>query len=101
MNNEHVLSVKLYAVIFSSLITLTLTTTGVAFIDLNGRGLNAVITLTIAILKALLVILYFMHARYSSRLTWVFAGAGFFWLMILIGGTMDDFLTRNWFGTIG
>src|SRR5437899_1133456 len=52
-------------------------------------------------MHALLVILYFMHTRYSSRLTWVFAGAGFFWLMILIGGTMDDFLTRNWFGTIG
>lgn len=69
--------------------------------DLGGGGLNAVIALAIAVLKALLVILYFMHARYSSRLTWVFAGAGFFWLMILIGGTMDDFLTRNWFGTIG
>jgi cytochrome c oxidase subunit IV len=100
MSSGHVLSVKLYAVIFGALIALTLTTTGVAFMDL-GRGLNAVIALAIAFLKALLVILYFMHARYSSRLTWVFAGAGFFWLMILIGGTMDDFLTRNWFGTIG
>ncbi len=101
MSSGHVVSVKLYAVIFGALIALTLTTTGVAFMDLGGGGLNAVIALAIAVLKALLVILYFMHARYSSRLTWVFAGAGFFWLMILIGGTMDDFLTRNWFGTIG
>ena len=101
MSSGHVLSVKLYAVIFGSLIALTLTTTGVAFMDLGGGGLNAVIALAIAVLKALLVILYFMHARYSSRLTWVFADAGFFWLMILIGGTMDDFLTRNWFGTLG
>ena len=44
--------------------------------------------------KALLVILYFMHVRYSDKLTWVFAAAGFFWLLILIGGTMDDVLTR-------
>jgi cytochrome c oxidase subunit IV len=44
--------------------------------------------------KALLVILYFMHVRYSDEMTWVFAAAGFFWLLILIGGTMDDVLTR-------
>jgi cytochrome c oxidase subunit 4 len=44
--------------------------------------------------KALLVILYFMHVRYSDRMTWVFAGAGFFWLLILIGGTMSDVSTR-------
>jgi cytochrome c oxidase subunit IV len=99
MSGGHVLSVKLYAVIFAALIALTLTTTGVAFINL-GANLNAVIALAIAVLKALLVILYFMHARYSSRLTWVFAAAGFFWLMILIGGTMDDVLTRNWFTNI-
>jgi cytochrome c oxidase subunit IV len=100
MSSGHVLSVRFYAVIFGSLVALTLTTTGVAFINLGG-GLNAVVALAIAVFKALLVILYFMHARYSSRLTWIFAAAGVFWLMILIGGTMDDFLTRNWFGTIG
>jgi cytochrome c oxidase subunit 4 len=47
------------------------------------------------------VILYFMHIRYSDRLTWVFVAAGFFWLLILIGGTMDDLLTRNWFSNVG
>jgi cytochrome c oxidase subunit IV len=100
MTAGHILSVRFYAMIFGTLVALTLTTAGVAFIDL-GSNLNAVAALAIAVLKALLVILYFMHARYSSRLTWIFAGAGFFWLMILIGGTMDDFLTRNWFATIG
>jgi cytochrome c oxidase subunit IV len=94
MTTEHVLSVKLYAAIFGALIFLTLSTAGVAFIDLGGN-LNTVVALVIAVGKALLVILYFMHARYSSRLTWVFAAAGFFWLMILIGGTIDDVLTRE------
>lgn len=56
--------------------------------------MNNVAAITIAVGKALLVILYFMHVRYSDRLTWVFVGAGFFWLVILIGGTMDDVLTR-------
>lgn len=94
MKTEHVVSIKLYAAIFASLIVLTLTTTGVSFIDMGG-DLNVVVALFIAVCKALLVILYFMHVRYSSRLTWVFAGAGFFWLSILIVLTMSDLLTRT------
>jgi cytochrome c oxidase subunit 4 len=87
-------SIKLYAAIFAALIVLTLTTTAVSFIDLGG-DLNVVVALFIAVCKAVLVILYFMHVRYSSRLTWVFVGAGFFWLSILITLTMSDLLTRT------
>jgi cytochrome c oxidase subunit 4 len=94
MNSKHVLSVKLYAVIFIALVALTLTTTGVAFIDLGGN-LNVIVALTIAVVKALLVILFFMHVRYSNRLTWVFVGAGFFWLAIMMALTLGDFLTRG------
>jgi cytochrome c oxidase subunit IV len=94
MNSKHVLSVRLYAVIFLALIALTLTTTGIAFIDLGG-GFNVTVALTIAVVKALLVILFFMHVRYSSRLTWVFVGAGFFWLAIMMALTFGDFLTRG------
>lgn len=94
MRSQHVVSIKLYAAIFAALIVLTLTTTAVAFIDLGG-DLNAVTALFIAVCKAVLVILYFMHVRYSSRLTWVFVGAGFFWLSILIALTMSDLLTRT------
>ena len=95
MNSQHVISVKLYATIFIVLLALTLSTTGVAFIDLGG-DLNAIVALGIAVLKALLVILFFMHVRYSSRLTWIFVGAGFFWLLILLTLTMTDPLARNW-----
>ena len=93
MKAEPVVPVRVYLLVFLSLLVLTAITTAVAFFDLGG-GVNNGIALTIAVCKALLVILYFMHVRYSDKLTWVFAAAGFFWLLILIGGTMDDVLTR-------
>jgi cytochrome c oxidase subunit 4 len=94
MTSEPVVSVKTYALIFSALLVLTGLTTAVAFVDLGGAWNNS-LALTIAIAKAVLVMLYFMHLRYSDKLTWVFAAAGFFWLLILIGGTLDDALTRQ------
>jgi cytochrome c oxidase subunit 4 len=60
-----------------------------------GR-MNAVVALTIAVIKATLVVLYFMHVRYSSKLTWVFVGAGFFWLAIMVALTLSDYMTRGW-----
>ena len=95
MSSSHVLSVKLYAAIFGTLLVLTLATAGAAFIDLGG-SLNAIVALLIAGGKALLVILFFMHVRYSSRLTWVFVAAGFFWLLIMLTLTLADVLSRNW-----
>jgi cytochrome c oxidase subunit 4 len=95
MSSGHVLSVKLYAAIFGLLLALTLATAGAAFIDLGG-SFNAVVALLIAGGKALLVILFFMHVRYSSRLTWVFVGAGFFWLLIMLVLTLADVLSRGW-----
>ena len=99
MNTPHVISVRLYAAIFAALLLLTLSTTGMAFVDLGG-DLNAVVAVVIAIVKALLVILFFMHVRYSSRLTWVFVGAGFFWLLILLTLTMTDPLARGWLSPV-
>ena len=93
--SEHVVSKKTYYIIFGLLMILTILTVVVARIDLGGH-LNDVVALTIAVIKALLVVLYFMHVRYSSRLTWVFVGAGFFWLAILIVLTLSDYMTRNW-----
>ena len=92
--SEHIVSRKIYFVIFFSLMILTVATYLVAKVDL-GR-FNAIVALTIAVIKALLVVLYFMHLRYSSRLTWVFVGAGFFWLLILIVLTLSDYMTRGW-----
>jgi cytochrome c oxidase subunit IV len=93
MSSQPVVSVRTYALVFLALLVLTGLTTAIAFLDLGG-SINTMVALAIAVGKALLVILYFMHVRYSDRLTWVFTAAGFFWLLILIGGTMDDVLTR-------
>ena len=94
MKSEPVVSVRAYLFVWFSLIILTLTTTGVAFLDL-GAEWNSVAALIIAAAKATLVVVYFMHLRYSGRLTWVFAGAGVFWLLLLVGGTLDDVMTRQ------
>jgi len=93
-------SLRLYLGIFAALILLTGLTVAVAFLDLGGGRLhlvNAAAAITIALAKALLVILYFMHVRYSSRLIWIFLGAGGFWLLILFVLTLTDFLSRGWF----
>ena len=91
---QHIVSKKQNALIFIVLIALTFLTVTVASIDL-GR-FNTLVAVSIAVVKALLVILYFMHLRYSSRLVWLFVGAGFFWLLLMIALTMSDFVSRNW-----
>jgi cytochrome c oxidase subunit IV len=93
MKSEPLVPIRIYALVFLTLLVLTGLTTAIAFFDLGGE-INTAVALAIAVGKALLVILYFMHVRYSDKLTWVFAAAGFFWLLILIGGTMDDVMTR-------
>jgi cytochrome c oxidase subunit IV len=94
--SEHIVSRKIYFLIFGALMVLTVLTVVIANIDLGGNILNTVVALTIAVTKAVLVILYFMHVRYSSRLTWVFVAAGFFWLIIMVALTFSDYMTRGW-----
>jgi cytochrome c oxidase subunit 4 len=91
-NHDHVVPVSLYVLIFGALLALTATTVWVAFHDF---GLfNIVIAMSIAVCKATLVVLYFMHVRWSSRLIWVVVSAGLVWLVILLALTMSDYLTR-------
>lgn len=91
---EHkIYSRKTYFFVFLALLVLLVATIGAAFVDLGI--LNPIIALTIASTKALLVILYFMHVRESDQLTKVYVAVGFFWLAILIGLTLSDYLTRT------
>jgi cytochrome c oxidase subunit 4 len=94
--SEHIVSKKIYMVIFGALMVGTALTVAAAFKDLDYLfvGANTVVALTIAVIKATLVVLYFMHVRYSSRLTWVIVIAGFFWLGIMFVLTMSDYATR-------
>lgn len=84
---------KLYFVIFVTLAFFTCATWAIAFLDLGI--LNPIVALAIACTKATLVILFFMHIRYSDRLTKITISAGFFWLMILITLSLSDYLSRT------
>ena len=90
----HVAPKSMYYAVFLALLVGTGMTVAVAFVDLGA--MNNVLMLGIAMTKALLVILFFMHVRWSSRLTWVVAMSGFFWLLILFGIGMSDYMSRGW-----
>jgi cytochrome c oxidase subunit 4 len=92
--SERVLSRPTYFLVFAILISLTLLTVGISFLDL-GRW-HAPAGLTIATCKAVLVALFFMHLLHSHRLTWVVVAGALFWLGILMVLTMADYLTRSW-----
>jgi cytochrome c oxidase subunit 4 len=88
----HVVSRGVYFAVAAALIVLLVLTYAAAQIDLGP--FNIVVALAIAIVKAGLVVTFFMEAKWSSRLTWLFAGAGLLWLALLIGGVLEDVLTR-------
>lgn len=92
--SEHIVSRTVYFVIFGALLLGTALTYFTAKLDL-GSNLNTVVALTIAFAKATLVVLYFMHVRYSSRLTWVIVASGLFWLGILFVLTASDYGSRD------
>ena len=92
-HTEHIVSPKIYAVIFLALIVGTSLTTWAAFRDF--RQFNIVIALAIATTKATLVVLYFMHARYSPKRTQLVIVCAVFWLAIMLALTLADYQTRN------
>jgi cytochrome c oxidase subunit IV len=93
--SEQIVYPRVYLTIFLALMLGTGLTVLAAFHDFPGP-LNAIIALTIAVVKATLVILYFMHVRYSSRLIWLIIGSALFWLAILFALTISDYWTRTW-----
>jgi cytochrome c oxidase subunit 4 len=90
----HISPARVYYGIFGILMVCTYLTWQVALVDLGV--FNTVAALAIAVFKAVLVVLFFMHVRHSSRLTWVVVASGVFWLAILLALTMTDYLTRGW-----
>lgn len=83
---------KVYYYATAALMALLGLTVAVSLLDLGAWGV--VVAVTIAFAKALVIVLYFMHVRYSSRLTMLFAGAGLFWLLVLFALTFSDYATR-------
>jgi len=93
--SEHIVSLRVYVTIFLSLMAGTALTVWAGLHDFPGP-MNVIIALTIAVIKATLVILYFMHVRYSSRLIWVIFTSALFWLVILFSLTFSDYWSRDW-----
>lgn len=90
---SHIATKSSYYGIFATLIVMTGVTVLAAFTDLGA--LNFPVAIGIAVFKATLVILFFMHAKYSSRLTQLFVGTAFFFLAIMLGLTFTDYMSRG------
>lgn len=97
--HQHVDSVATYAIVWISLLILTAATTAVAYVDLGA--FSVVAALTIAVVKMLLVALFFMHLRHSTHLTRLVVAGGLIWLGILLLLSFADFATRSWVGVPG
>src|SRR5207253_143935 len=101
-DTEHGETLLTYWVIYVALMVLLALTIIGATVDFaqwrlgsfSLHFLNLTVAMAIAVVKALLVILFFMHVRQSSRIVWFFAGAAFIWLGILLVLTMNDYATR-------
>jgi cytochrome c oxidase subunit 4 len=96
MSSQHVTvtPVRTYVLVFAALIALTVTTVMISRIELGE--FNFVVAITIAIIKASLVVWFFMHVNHSTSLTRLFAVAGLFWLVILLLLVLSDYMSRGW-----
>ena len=91
--SEHIMSSKFYYAIWIALMCLTVITAAISFVDLGP--LNTVVALVIATGKALLVVLFFMHVKYTSeKLTKIVIASAIFWLFLLLALSMVDYTTR-------
>jgi cytochrome c oxidase subunit 4 len=96
-HEEHI-GIPGYLVVFGILVVGTIITYYVSLLDLDGilfPGANTLVALLIAFFKMTCVVLYFMHVRWQSRLIWLSAVAGFFWMAIMFAYVMQDYLTRS------
>lgn len=98
MSEHHTVSPKIYFTIFGALMICTILTVFAAEVDLNRyfSGLNIIVALTIAVFKASLVVLFFMHGKYSPKRTQLVIIASVFWLAIMLFMTMSDYVSRSW-----
>jgi cytochrome c oxidase subunit 4 len=91
--SEHIMSTKFYYTIWIALLCLTVITAAVSFVDLGP--FNTIVALVIATIKALLVVLFFMHVKYTSeKLTKIVIVSAIFWLFLLLALSMADYATR-------
>ncbi len=90
----HIVSPWLYLAIVGALLVLTATTVAASYVEMGV--FNPIVALGIAVIKAMLVVLFFMHVKYSTKLTKLTVGAGIFTFLVLVGMTLADYMTRAW-----
>ena len=98
-SSEHVVSPVVYLAVFLALMVMTGLTVFASTVDLGIW--NTPVALLIAVAKAVLVVLFFMHLKYSSRLVSLAVGAALLWLLLLIAGVIADYVSRGWVGSPG
>ena len=98
MSEQHIVSPKIYAAVFGALMVGTFLTVYAAKVDLNQYfpGLNVIVALTIATCKTTLVVLFFMHGKYSPKRTQLVIICSIFWLAVMLFMTMSDYISRPW-----
>jgi cytochrome c oxidase subunit 4 len=93
-HHHHIVSPRVYVTILLALLVGTAVTVGASYVDMGP--LNPVIALALAATKMILVVLFFMHVKYSTKLTKLTVGAGLFTFLVLVGMTLSDYWTRAW-----
>jgi len=106
--DHHIVPLPVYFLVFAALLVLTYVTVQVAHVDLGSPELltvrihlNVIVALVIAITKATLVVLFFMHVKYSPRLVQIIVASSVIWLAILLVITVGDYISRGWLGNPG
>jgi cytochrome c oxidase subunit 4 len=94
MSEHHIMPIRTYLAVIALLMVLTVVTVWVAFLDFGF--LNTIIAVGIAVVKALLVAMYFMHLKYAAPVTRLCAGAGVLFFIIMIAITLSDYRSRAW-----
>lgn len=92
--HSHVVPIPVYLRAFVALLALLVLTIAASHVPL-GTGVSSALAFTIALVKAVIVVLFFMHVRYGTRLVWLWAGVGFFWLIIMFAITLSDYVFRS------
>jgi cytochrome c oxidase subunit 4 len=93
-NEQYIVSPLTYLIIFITLLVFTGITIGASYLEMGPW--NPVVAIGIAVFKATLVVLFFMHIKYSSKLMKLTVGAGLFTFLVLVGMSLSDYISRAW-----
>lgn len=94
MSTGHVVPTRVYLTVFAVLMALLILTMWVAFLPLGS--LNLPVAMLIAVVKGVIIVMYFMEVKYGSKLLWVFVSSSFLFLVIFLVLTLNDYATRGW-----